>query len=135
MSDPQSGNNVDQIRELLFGPQMREYNKRFEEIQKEIARVSKKLDELGAKLESFMAEVASESEKQNQENLNRLQALEKKIQVRLDELHADLRQKLQQVEENKADRFQFANYLMELAMRLKGENILDQLQEDSESTS
>ena len=41
----EEGGNVDKIREILFGGQMRQYERRFEEME---ARIKSELDELRA---------------------------------------------------------------------------------------
>lgn len=59
-----SGENVDKIRDILFGGQMRDYDKRFNELDQRIAREQKKLKtELESRFTKFENYVKSALEK------------------------------------------------------------------------
>jgi len=61
-----SDGNVEQIREILFGGQMRDYEKRFEAIEKRLAQsIDRATASLDAKLEKLSNTVQSEVEKIN----------------------------------------------------------------------
>ena len=44
-ADKSSENNVDQIRKLIFGEQMREYDRQYSDLHKHVVKLEAKLDE------------------------------------------------------------------------------------------
>jgi Fe2+ transport system protein B len=74
--------NVDRIRNILFGPQMRDYDSRFQRLEERLARDAAELREdlqrRLVSLEAFMkGEVESMTNRVKTERTERLQALEK----------------------------------------------------------
>ena len=97
MSNPvvKDGSNIDQIRQLIFGEQQRDYDRKIAEIQKQIKDLRKQMTDSFAETQKMIDRLA----------------------------------------EDKTDRLKLANYLIEVAMRLKGEDIMDQLSETSDKMS
>ncbi len=131
MSDQKfsSENNIDQIRELIFGPTMRDYERRFEAIQKQIqdlkADLEKKFNELGDSLKAGGA-----ATKENFQKIDaRLEQAQKENKQALQSLEAELVEKINLLQNDKTDRLQLANFLTEIALRLKGDNVMQQLSE------
>jgi len=64
--EPKAGDpgNVDQIRDILFGNQMRDYDQRFQRLEEE---VRKELAELGSEMKSELARIEQESQKNHEE--------------------------------------------------------------------
>lgn len=86
-------NNMDKIRELLFGGHMRDFDRRFQsledKISKESANIRKDMDKRLETLENFIKKnVEKLTEKQQQERSSRTDALK------------DLQRQLQQFEKN-----------------------------------
>ena len=74
------GENVDKIRDILFGEEMRVYERRFNELDQRLVREQQKLkDELGSRLtkfEGFMKkEIEKLTEKDKQEKKDRVDAV------------------------------------------------------------
>jgi len=119
-----AGQNIDQIRELIFGEYIQKYERRF----KDIAQDSKKLNQL---VEELRQQLAAEAEIQKAEQQKKIGDLKKSIQS---ELQKAVKQ-IESLQSDKVDSLQLANLLIDLGMRLKGENVLDSINPDGEDRS
>jgi hypothetical protein len=95
--------NVDQIREILFGAQMREYDQRFAQLEERLARETSELKaDVRRRLDSFEAytrqEVESLSDRQNTERSERRESLDR-ISRGLTEATHGLEKRVVQTEE------------------------------------
>jgi DNA repair exonuclease SbcCD ATPase subunit len=104
-----SPNNIDQIRQLIFGEQLQDYDRRFQEFQK-------KLDQLNKELQDS-----------REETDKKLSDLQKSIKKDMDTHIKTIEKQLSDLSEDKLDRAKLADQLVDLAMRLKGTSILDNL--------
>ena len=76
--------NITQIRELLFGEQIEEYDRQFAQSQKQIAKLELVLQELNSNLESFKTEV--------EDNLSQLKnSLSEEINLAVDSVEKKLK--------------------------------------------
>ncbi len=129
-----SENNIDQIRELIFGPTMRDYERRFEAIQKQIqdlkADLEKKFSELK---ESLRADGAGNRESFKKMEA-RLEQFGKESDTALQSLKSELIEKIDLLQNDKTDRLQLANFLTEVALRLKGNDVMQQLSEQIDAS-
>lgn len=118
----QAGTNVDQIRELMFGPQMREYNTRISQLETALASLQegsrRRLDETNENLASEINNAVSASDKKiraldlkvGEERAKvraQVEELEEKLTARLDTFETDLtafqeetRKRLESLSEN-----------------------------------
>jgi len=111
VKDASAGGNVDQIRDILFGSQMKDYERKFsrleERILKEVSNLkedsNKRLDSLQAfingEIESLTNKVKSEKENRNDsikelatDLSNTAKAIEKKLSVLEDGTEKDVRE-------------------------------------------
>lgn len=130
----QAGTNVDQIRELMFGPQMREFNSRISQLEAALASLQegsrRRFDETNENLTSELS--------------NAVSALDKKIRI-LDlkgsEERAEVRTQLQELEDKLTARLtafetDLAAFQEETRKRLDGlnEHLTNALNESVEST-
>ncbi len=125
----QSENNIDQIRELIFGPTMRDYERRFEALQKQIQALEANFEAKFDKLQKALADQSVDSEKGLAKLEKRLLDFQKESRDALASLKADLLEKINLLQNDKTDRLQLANFLSEVALRLKGNDILQELTE------
>lgn len=111
-----SPNNIDQIRQLIFGEQIQDYDRRFQELQK-------KLDQLNKSIQT--------EKEETEEKLKEIQkTFQKDLASKIDAVKQELiqiQQSLSDLNEDKVDRNLLADQLIDLAMRLKGSSILDQI--------
>jgi uncharacterized protein involved in exopolysaccharide biosynthesis len=108
-----TGQNIDQIRDLIFGEQIRDYDRKF----KDSAQQLKKLNDT---LEVFRQQIQDDLKTQK-ENID--QQL-KKISQSIKTIEKELNQEIQTLRNDKTDRLQLANLFIDLGMRLKGEDVL-----------
>jgi len=97
-----SGGNVDQIRDILFGSQMKDYDRKFsrleERILKEVSRLKEDSNKRLDSLESFInREIESLSDKLNSEKINRDDSL-KELASELNNTAKALEKKLSMME-------------------------------------
>jgi hypothetical protein len=143
VSDGPSGSNLDQLRDIIFGGQMREYEKRFarmeERLAKEIADVREEVRQRCATLERYARDelqsaterITATSElasKQNRELrgqlLEQTQTLTDDTQRRVTELRSVIDREAARLRDDKADRTALSDLLLEVALRLRGESVV-----------
>jgi chromosome segregation ATPase len=149
---------VDRIRDIIFGSQMRSYDRQFKEVAGQLDLLSKQLEELRSALDQQRAaqemrtndlqgEVRQRSEEVRNDLSDRMQQQNAALETQLRQLASDLRKQgrdlrnqftaaLDALDEAKTDRHNLGDLLMELGMRLKQEGqlaeLLDQLGETAE---
>jgi predicted nucleic acid-binding Zn-ribbon protein len=109
--------DVDRIRDILFGGQMREYEQRFQVMQRDLERLQQELDRLNEQLGN-----------QDAEQTKKLQALRRDSRQADEELRGELRQTAQTMLNEKVDRVALAELFAELSNRLRtGSSVADLL--------
>ena len=95
---------ADRIRDIIFGPQIREYEQRFQSLQRDVERLQQELDRMHEEL----------TEQDAEQNM-RLQALRQGD----DDLRTELRQTAQALSFEKVDRFSLGELFVNLGTHLK----------------
>jgi len=106
---PTSPNNIDQVRQLIFGEQIQDYDRRFQELQKQLDQLNRALQD------------------SREETDQKLEDLRKTLKKELDAAVKAIEKKLSELGEDKLDKAMLADQLIDLAMRLKGTSILDSI--------
>jgi hypothetical protein len=104
-----SPNNIDQVRQLIFGEQIQDYDRRFQEFQKKLDGLDKALQD------------------NREETDQKLTDLQKTIKKEMDAGFKAIEKKLSELGEDKLDKAMLADQLIDLAMRLKGTSIMDSI--------
>lgn len=99
---------VDRIRDIILGPQLREYEQRFQIIQRDLERLQQELDHLTEQLAN-----------QDSEQSKKLQALRRDMRQGDDDLRGELRQTAQKLTTDKVDRVTLGELFVELGTHLK----------------
>ena len=119
-----SPNNIDQIRQLIFGEQIHDYDRRFKSLLGKMDQLSHTLDEktseIYEKMNQFEQDVDRKIGEARESMARELETCKKEIQRTMDELDQD-----------KPDKNLLADRLIDLAMKLKGETLLDQINTDT----
>ncbi len=114
----QTAQEVDRIRDIIFGPQMRDYEQRFQRIQRDLDRLQQATDRLNEQL----SEQGSNQEK-------KLQVLRQEMRQADDDLRNELRQTAQMLTTDKVDRQMLGELFVQLGTHLKnGGSLSDLLQ-------
>jgi septal ring factor EnvC (AmiA/AmiB activator) len=109
---------LDRIRDIIFGPQMRDYQQRFQAFQRDLDRLQKQMNQLSEELT-----------KQDQSQGEKLQALRREAQQAGDDLRGELRQTAQELTASKVDRVTLGELFVEIGSCLKtGGSVAEVLQ-------
>ncbi len=124
-AEKHSANDISQIRELIFGDKIREYDRHFakndetlEKVHEDLKNQESQIAELGKELQHVVQALSAEMK----ESLS-------KMQKEWEETKKEILRKIEELNNDKADRLQMGNYLIEMGMRLKGENVMEQIME------
>jgi predicted nuclease with TOPRIM domain len=99
---------VDRIRDIIFGSQMRTYEGTFEAIQRDLERLSHEIERLNDK-----------TDEQDRNQSKKLQALERELRKADDSLRSELRENVFKLTDEKVDRQALGDLLIELGSQLK----------------
>lgn len=106
--------DLERVRDILFGGIVRDHNNRFSSLQRDLERLQKALDRTNEQL-------AAQEAEQNR----KLQEAQRALQESTDELRAETRTALDQLTSDKVDREQLGNLLIEMGNQLKGTGSLN----------
>ena len=119
---PEAPKDVDRLRDIIFGGQMREYAQRFQTIQRDLERLQTELDR-----------VTEEMTDQGRDYDKKLQALRRDARQGDDDLRAELRDTAEKLMDEKVDRLALGELFVELGNHLKAggsiSNVLKNLSE------
>ena len=108
LPQPQSLKDVDRIRDIVFGGQMREYAGRFATIQRDLDRLQAEIDQLTESLTD-----------QGRDFDKRLQQLKRDTRQSDDDIRAELRATSEKLTDEKVDRLALGELFVELGNHLK----------------
>jgi len=117
----ESAQEVDRIRDIIFGPQMRDYEQRFQIVQRDLDRLQQEIDRLGEQLTD-----------QDSAQSKKLQNLHREMRQADDGLRDELRQIAQNLMTDKVDRVALGELFIELGTHLKTGGTLADLLESLE---
>jgi DNA anti-recombination protein RmuC len=110
MSDEQlqaNSQDVERIRDIIFGTQMRDYQQRFEAVQRDLARLQQQLDRLTEQL----------AEQDNNQG-KKVQSLRQEVRQADDDLRSELRETAQKLAVDKVERVDLGRLFLEIGTRL-----------------
>jgi hypothetical protein len=116
---PQPAQDIDRIRDILFGTQMREYDQGFQTIQRDLQRLQQDIDRLTEQLAD-----------QDKSQTEKLQALHRDMCQVDDDLRSELRQTAQMLTTEKVDRVTLGELFIELGTHLKTGGSMAELLKD-----
>jgi predicted nucleic acid-binding Zn-ribbon protein len=117
VSEAESAHEVDRIRDIIFGSQMRDYEQRFQTLLRDLDRLQKEIDRLGGQLTD-----------QDSEHGKKLQNLRQEMRQADDDLREELRQTTQQLATDKVDRVALGDMFIQIGTQLKsGSSLADLL--------
>jgi len=100
--------NIDRIRDIIFGPQIREYEHRFEGIKRDMVRLQQDLDRL-----------TQQQTAQKKEQDDKTEELRYTMRQSDDDLRQEMRHTAQALTEQKVDRTTLGELFIELGNQLK----------------
>ncbi len=105
---PEAPKDVDRLRDIIFGGQMREYAQRFQTVQRDLERLQSELDRL-----------TEEMTDQGRDFDKKLQALRRDTRQGDDDLRTELRDTAEKLMDEKVDRLALGELFIELGNHLK----------------
>ncbi len=112
----ENSQEVERIRDIIFGSQMRDYEQRFQIFQRDVKRLQQEIDRLTEQL-------AEQSSEQNK----RTQQLRVEVRQSDDDLRDELRLTAQQLTTDKVDRVKLAELFIDLGNQLKSGSSVTEL--------
>ena len=141
-----SSENIDQIRDIILGPQKRDYDQRFEKMAADLHRFQedtrKSIERLGEtiqaeltasqrSLEEHLREQAAGFQKQSaslRDDLNTARTnLQNELKAVKEQISGELANRLNALNDAKVSRDALAELLQELSIKLKGVEVFDEL--------
>ena len=107
-----SAQEMDRVRDIIFGPQMREYAQQFQTVQRDLERLQQEIDRLAERLAEQLAD-------QDSSQTKKLQNLRREMRRADDGLRDELRQTAQTLANDKVDRVALGELFIELGTHLK----------------
>lgn len=104
----ETGQDVDRIRDIIFGAQIREYEQKFQNVQRDLDRLQQDLDRLNEQLTD-----------QGGSHNKKLQNLRQEMRQADDDLRGELRDTAQRLTTEKVDRLALGDLFVELGTHLK----------------
>jgi uncharacterized coiled-coil DUF342 family protein len=108
VSQPAASQEVDRIRDIIFGAQMRDYSQQFDNVRRDIERLQGEIDHLAEKLAD-----------QDHSQADQLQALRRELRKADDDLRAELRDTAQKLTGEKVERVDLGQVFIEIGNYLK----------------
>ena len=108
-----SPQDLERVREILFGGVIRDHDARFVTLQRDLERLQKALERSN---EQLAAQDSSQSKK--------LQEARQDFQASTDELRAEMRSAVKRLSDEKVDKEQLGNLLIEMGNQIKGSGVL-----------
>ncbi len=116
--------DVERIRDIIFGRQMRDYEGRFSAVMRDLERLQQEID----RLTEALAE-------QDTDHAKKMQALRQELRAADDGIRSELRDTAQRLTADKVDRVMLGDLLIELGTHLKAEDGLGSLPIDLQALS
>jgi ElaB/YqjD/DUF883 family membrane-anchored ribosome-binding protein len=114
-----SGQEVDRIRDIIFGVQMQDYERRFQIVQRDLERLQEEIDSLSEQLGD-----------QDSSQGKKLQNLRREMRNADKDTREELRQTAQKLMVDKVDRVAMGDLFIELGTHLKtGGSLVDLLKD------
>lgn len=112
----ENSQEVERIRDIIFGAQIRDYEQRFQLFQRDLKRLQQEIDRLTEQL----AEQGVDQNKKNQQ-------LRAEVRQADDDLRDEFRQTAQQLTVDKVDRVKLAELFIDLGNQLKSGSSVTEL--------
>lgn len=110
--------DLERVREILFGNMVRDYEERFQVLQRDVGRLQGALDKTNARLAE-----------QERDHSRRLQELRQELRTASDELRAEMRSVAERLTGDKVDKETLGDLLVEMGSQIKGTGVLSSVLE------
>jgi len=118
-NSPTQQNNIEQIRDLIFGQQMQDYQQKFDQLTEEVAEMKRSTKSSFDKLNKALDSLAADGKHANSDLLARINDTDNRFKEMLAATENRLNALLNQLDDQSAKRDQLADYLVEMGNRLR----------------
>ena len=118
----ESTQEVERIRDIIFGTQMRDYDRQFQTLQRDLERLQQEIDRLNEQLAD-----------QDSGHGKKLQALRREVRKADSDLRAELRDTAQKLTADKVDRVALGQLFIEMGTNLTAGGSLSELAQTLEN--
>jgi len=116
---PTQQNNIEQIRDLIFGQQMQDYQQKFDQLTEEVAEMKRSMNASFEKINKALDSLAADGKHANSDLLARINDTDNRFKEMLAATENRLNALLNQLDDQSAKRDQLADYLVEMGNRLR----------------
>ncbi|MCB9068311.1 MAG: hypothetical protein R3C26_19430 [Calditrichia bacterium] len=114
-----SSNNIDQIRSLIFGQQMEEYQDRFNTLSQEVSNLRDEMRSSFTRIEKMIEQLNANTDQQNTDVHSRLDDTKKQLEDSLAATELRLTESIRQLDHDSAKRLQLAAFLENVSQQLR----------------
>ena len=118
---------VDRIRDIIFGSQMRTYEQQFKRVAGQLDQINKQLDELKASLGRQRQDLEGQTRKLQEATQQSQSEMERNFSSQLAQLRSEFTQALDALENEKTSRGHLGDLLVEMGTRLKQQGDISDL--------
>ena len=114
-----SSNNIDQIRSLIFGQQMEEYQDRFNTLSQEVSNLRDEMRSSFTRIEKMIEQLNANTDQQNTDVHSRLDDTKKQLEDSRAATELRLTESIRQLDHDSAKRLQLAAFLENVSQQLR----------------
>jgi len=118
---------VDRIRDIIFGSQMRTYEQQFKRVAGQLDQINKQLDELRANLGRQRQDLEGQIQKLREATQQSQSEMERAFSNQLAQSRSEFTQGLDALEDEKTSRSHLGDLLVEMGTRLKQQGDISDL--------
>ncbi|MBN1363279.1 MAG: hypothetical protein JW976_00590 [Syntrophaceae bacterium] len=123
----QNLNNIDQIKNIIFGDNIKIYDRKFSELDKTLNKMTSEFTERFDSIDKRIMDLENLVQNENKKLTESLKQTKSNLEKTLETARRKIENEIKELREDKADKTILANQLIELAMTLKGEDLLQEL--------
>jgi len=114
-----SANDIDQIRNLIFGEEIELIRKEFDSIQKQIEKMNKIISENMQMHEQNLSDFKNQSFNTHESIQGTIENLSSEIDVKIEKLRGEILSQLRNLSAEKTNKNQLADFFIEIGNRIK----------------
>jgi DNA anti-recombination protein RmuC len=133
MTNQKGEKNLDQVRELIFGEQMRKNENKFTLMEERLDDIKKDISKAEHEANQRFKQVEKEAQKLHNKLESHIEKVKKELSDSIDSTRSQILKKIDQLIQEKSDRMELGNMMIEMGMRIKGEDLMETLKERAEA--
>jgi hypothetical protein len=132
MDNKKNPGDLDQVRELIFGEQTRQNQKKFDAVSNRLDDLKKYISEVSDETGQRFKKADKDAQNMQKELESHLEKVRKELSRSLESTKSQILKKIDQLIDEKTDRMQLGNFLIDMGMKIKGEDLMETLKKGAE---